>query len=33
MKDPYILEDGTLKNLLGITDYAELKKLKQILDM
>ena len=26
MKDPYILEDGTLKNLLGITDYAELKK-------
>ena len=26
MKDPYILENGTLKNLLGITDYAELKK-------
>ncbi len=26
MKDPYILEDGTLKNLLGITDYQELKK-------
>ncbi len=26
MKDPYILEDGTLKNLLGITDYEELKK-------
>lgn len=24
MKDPYILEDGTLKNLLGITDYQEL---------
>lgn len=23
MKDPYILEDGTLKNLLGITDYEE----------
>ena len=26
MKDPYILEDGTLKNLLGITSYQELKK-------
>ena len=26
MKDPYILEDGTLKNLLGITDYRELNK-------
>lgn len=26
MKDPYILENGTLKNLLGITDYDELKK-------
>ena len=26
MKDPYILEDGTLKNLLGITDYKELKR-------
>ena len=26
MKDPYILEDGTLKNLLGITDYKELKQ-------
>lgn len=26
MKDPYILEDGTLKNLLGITDYGELNK-------
>ena len=26
MKDPYILEDGTLKNLLGITDYSELNK-------
>lgn len=26
MKDPYILEDGTLKNLLGITDYEELKR-------
>ena len=25
MKDPYILEDGTLRNLLGITDYKELK--------
>ena len=25
MKDPYVLEDGTLKNLLGITDYEELK--------
>lgn len=24
MKDPYVLEDGTLKNLLGITDYHEL---------
>lgn len=30
MKDPYILEDGTLKNLLGITDYEELKGQKQI---
>ena len=26
MKDPYILEDGTLKNLLGIKDYHELNK-------
>ena len=26
MKDPYVLEDGTLKNLLGITNYEELKK-------
>lgn len=26
MKDPYVLEDGTLKNLLGIDDYQELKK-------
>ena len=26
MKDPYVLEDGTLKNLLGITDYKELKR-------
>lgn len=26
MKDPYVLEDGTLKNLLGITDYNELNK-------
>ena len=26
MKDPYVLEDGTLKNLLGITDYEELKQ-------
>ena len=26
MKDPYVLEDGTLKNLLGITDYEKLKK-------
>ena len=26
MKDPYVLSDGTLKNLLGITDYTELKK-------
>lgn len=26
MKDPYILEDGTLKNCLGITDYKELKQ-------
>lgn len=26
MNDPYVLEDGTLKNLLGITDYLELKK-------
>jgi len=26
MKDPYILEDGTLKNLLGITDDKELKQ-------
>lgn len=24
MKDPYVLEDGTLKNLLGITDYQQL---------
>lgn len=24
MKDPYVLEDGTLKNLLGITDYKQL---------
>jgi len=26
MKDPYILEDGTLKNLLGITDYEKLNQ-------
>ena len=26
MEDPYVLEDGTLKNLLGITNYAELKQ-------
>ena len=26
MKDPYILENGTLKNLLNITDEKELKK-------
>lgn len=26
MKDPYVLEDGTLRNLLGITDYHELNK-------
>ena len=26
MKDPYVLEDGTLKNLLGITNYHELKQ-------
>ena len=26
MKDPYVLEDGTLKNLLGITDYEELNR-------
>lgn len=26
MKDPYVLKDGTLKNLLGITDYEELNK-------
>lgn len=26
VKDPYVLKDGTLKNLLGITDYSELKK-------
>lgn len=26
MNDPYVLKDGTLKNLLGITDYSELKK-------
>ena len=26
MKDPYTLEDGTLKNKLGITDYKKLKK-------
>ena len=25
-KDPYVLEDGTLKNKLGITDYNELNK-------
>lgn len=25
MRDPYILEDGTLRNKLGITDYKELK--------
>lgn len=25
MKDPYVLEDGTLRNKLGITDYQELK--------
>lgn len=26
MKDPYILKNGTLKNLLGIDDYEELKR-------
>lgn len=26
MKDPYVLEDGTLKNLLGITGYKELRQ-------
>ncbi len=26
MKDPYVMENGTLKNLLGIEDYEELKK-------
>ena len=26
INDPYILEDGTLKNKLGITDYNKLKK-------
>lgn len=26
MKDPYILKDDTLKNLLGITDFEELRK-------
>ena len=26
MKDPYVLKNGTLKNLLGITDYEELKQ-------
>ena len=26
MKDPYVLEDGTLKNLLGITDSEELQQ-------
>lgn len=26
MKDPYVLEDGTLKNKLGITDYNELNR-------
>lgn len=26
MKDPYVLENGTLKNLLGIVDCEELKK-------
>lgn len=26
MKDPYVLEDGTLKNKLGITDYKKLKE-------
>lgn len=26
MEDPYVLEDGTLKNKLGITDYQELKQ-------
>ena len=26
MNDPYTLSDGTLKNLLGITDYKELKR-------
>ena len=26
MKDPYVLEDGTLKNLLGITNYEELNR-------
>lgn len=26
MKDPYVLENGTLKNLLGISNYEELNK-------
>lgn len=26
MKDPYVLDNGTLKNLLGITEYEELNK-------
>ena len=26
MQDPYVLENGTLKNLLGITEYEELKQ-------
>ena len=26
MEDPYVLKNGTLKNLLGITDYEELKQ-------
>ena len=26
MRDPYVLEDGTLKNKLGITDYQELRQ-------
>lgn len=26
MQDPYVLKNGTLKNLLGITDYEELKQ-------
>ena len=26
MKDPYVLENGTLANKLNITDYAELNR-------